>query len=57
MVRALAERWKELKQKCDSGDEGPLAEMNEYKAQSIEDMGRYHTENAAYKERMQIQPE
>ena len=53
VVRALAKKWKELKSRCDSGDEDSLSEMNEYKAQSIEDMGRYLEENAAYKERMQ----
>ena len=55
VVRALASRWKELKSRCDSGDEDSLSEMNEYKAQSIEDMGRYLEENAVYKEKMQSQ--
>ena len=57
VVRSLAERWRELKSRCDCGDEDSLAEMNEYKSQSIEDMGRYHAENAAYVKRMQSQPE
>ena len=57
VVRALAERWKELKSRCDCGDEYALAEMNGYKSQSIEDMGRYHTENATYEKRMHPQPE
>ena len=55
VVRALSSRWKELKSRCDSGDEDSLSEMNEYKAQSIEDMGRYLEENAVYKEKMQSQ--
>ena len=55
VVRALADRCKRLKQECDNGDKGALAEMNEYKAQSIEDMGRYLEENTAYKEKMQVQ--
>ena len=42
VVRALAKRWKELKSKCDSREDA-LAEMNEFKAQSIEDMGRYRS--------------
>ena len=55
VVRALADKWKSLKQKCDSGDKCALAEMNEYKAQSMEDMGRYLEENVKYKEKMQSQ--
>lgn len=55
VVRALAGRWKWLKQECDDGDKGALAEMNEYKSQSIEDMGRYLEEHTAYKEKMQSQ--
>ena len=57
VVRALAEDWKELKLRCINGDEEALAEMNVYKAQSTEDMGRYLEEDAAYKKRMHPQPE
>ena len=57
VVRAFAERWKELKFRCECRDEDSLAEMDGYKSQSIEDMGRYHIENDAYMKRMQSQPE
>ena len=52
VVRALADRWKWLKQECDNGDKGALTEMEEYKTQSIEDMSRYQVECEAYKEKM-----
>ena len=52
VVCALANSWKELKSRCDRGDEDSLAEMNEYKGQSIEDMERYLEENAAYKKKI-----
>ena len=55
VVRALAGKWKELKQRCDIADEDALSEMNEYKTQSIEDKGRYLEENRAYKEKAQGQ--
>ena len=53
VVRALACKWKELKQECDNGDECALAEMNEHKTQSIEDIGRYHEEIRVYEEKVQ----
>ena len=53
VVRALACKWKELKQECDNGDECALAEMREHKAQSIEDIGRYHEEIKSYEEKVQ----
>ena len=53
VVRALAGKWKELKQGCENGDEGALAEMNEHKTQSIEDIGRYLEEIRAYEEKVQ----
>ena len=52
IVRTLAGRWRELKSRCDGGDEDSLAEMDEYKIQSREDGVRYHTENAAFEKRM-----
>lgn len=52
IVRALAEKWSRLKQECDAGDVSALAEMSEYKTQSMEDMGRYQAECEAYKEKM-----
>ena len=57
VVRALAERWGELKSRCDGRDEDSLAEMEGYKIQSREDGVRYHTENAAFSKRMHPQPE
>ena len=57
VVRALANRWRELKHRCEGGDENALEEMNEYKTQSIEDMGRYLSESATYEKRMLPQPE
>lgn len=53
VVRALAGKWKELKQRCDIADEDALSEMNGYKAQSLEDMGRYLEENAAYVKKLE----
>ena len=52
VVRALAERWRELKSRCDGGDEDSLVEMDGYKIQSIEDGKRYFTENAAFERSM-----
>ena len=48
VVRALAAKWKELKQWCDIADENALHEMNECKAQSMKDKERFLRENAAY---------
>lgn len=51
VVRALAEKWKVLKQRCDIADEDATTEMNEYKAQSVKDMGRFLEEKTAYESR------
>ena len=53
VVRALAKRWRELKSRCDGGDEDSLAEMDGYKEQSKQDKVRYSTENAAFVKSMQ----
>ena len=57
VVRALAERWRELKLSCENKDEDSLAEMEGYKIQSKEDGVRYSTENAAFERSMHPQPE
>ena len=57
VVRALADRWRELKLLCGGGDENSLAEMEGYKIQSEEDGVRYSTENAAFERSMHPQPE
>ena len=57
VVRALAERWRELKLLCGGGDEDSLAEMEGYKIQSKEDGVRYSTENAAFERSMHPKPE
>lgn len=54
VVLALATKWRDLKERCKISDEDALYEMNEYKAQSMEDMGRYLAESAAYKERSSV---
>ena len=49
VVRSLAHNWKELKSRCEIGDENSLNEMKEYKEMSKKDMDRYAQENAAFK--------
>ena len=48
VVRSLAGKWKELKFRCEKGDENSLNEMKEYKEMSLEDANRYGRENAAF---------
>ena len=48
VVRSLAHNWKELKSRCEIGDENSLNEMKEYKEMSRKDMDRYAQENAAF---------
>lgn len=49
VVRSLAEKWKELKTKCDEKDESAMEEMQEYKSKSEEDKLRWIDESAAYR--------
>ena len=44
VVRSLAGKWKELKSRCEKGDENSLNEMNEYKEMSKKDVDRYAQE-------------
>ena len=48
VVRSLAGKWKDLKSRCEKGDENSLNEMKEYKEMSLDDVNRYARENAAF---------
>ena len=56
VARALGEGWRELKSRCENGNENALNEMQEYKTQYKEDKERYYGESAAFEKRLQHLP-